>query len=189
MNKSTTTGLKSSMTRMILVAVVGILVWASGAAAQETLGDAVQQTGCNYLIGKWAGETPEGQKYEIEYKWALKDHVISMHFKGFDFEYHGIIIFDAEQQEVVQIGVDSRGRKAKATWMAEYGEATMKSESKDEYGDVSRMGLVFSSVDDQTMKSKVYGVNEYGELSSEPIATLEYKRQKEQAAKPKQTVN
>ncbi|MHC4120838.1 MAG: hypothetical protein ACYSWO_25390 [Planctomycetota bacterium] len=173
-----TTALKRDVTRIFLAVTIGLLAWTSAASAQESLGDAVQMTGCDYLIGKWTGETDDGQTYAIEFKWALKNHVISMHFKGFDFEYHGIIIFDAEKQEVVQIGVDSRGRKSQATWMAEYGEATMKSETKDEYGDVSRMGLVFSNVDAKTMKSKVHGVSEYGELSDEPMGTLEYKRQK-----------
>ena len=183
MNKSTTTGLKRNVTRIILAAAVGLLVWSSGAAAQETLADLVQQTGCNWIIGKWAGETPDGQKYEVEYKWALKDHVISMHFKGFDFEYHGIMFFDADKQEVVQIGFDSNGGNGKATWFAEYGKATMKNEQKGEYGEVSRMGFVYSKIDDQTMKMDVYGLDEYGELSEEPGGTLEYKRQKKQAAK------
>ena len=183
MNKSTTTGLKRNVTRIILAAAVGLLVWSSGAAAQETLAEAVQQTGCNWLIGKWAGENPDGQKYEIEYKWVLKDHAISMHFKGFDFEYHGIIFFNADDQEVVQIGVDSNGGSGKATWVAEYGKATMRNEQKGEYGEVSRMGFVYNKIDDQTMKMDVYGLDEYGEFSQEPGATLEYKRQKKQAAK------
>jgi hypothetical protein len=183
MNKSTTAGLKSSVTRIFLAAAVGLSIWTSGAAAQETLGDAVQQTGCNYLIGKWAGETPDGQKYEIEYKWALKDHVISVHFKGFDFEYHGIILFYSQDQQVVQIGVDNNGRTSKGTWLAEYGKATMKSESTGEYGEVSRMGFVYTNVDAQTMKCNLHGVDEYGQLSDQPSGTLEYKRQKEQATK------
>jgi hypothetical protein len=45
------------------------------------------------------------------------------------------------------------------------------------------MGFVHSKVDDQTMKMDVYGLDEYGQLSEEPGATLEYKRQKKQAAK------
>ena len=178
MNQLTTTQLKRNVTRIFLAVTIGLLAWTSAATAQESLGDLVQQSGCDYLIGKWAGETDDGQKYEIEFKWALKNHVISMHFKGFDFEYHGIIIFDAAKQEVVQIGVDNRGRTSKGTWMAEYGEATMKSESTDEYGDVSRMGLVYSNVDAQTMKSKLYDVSAYGELSDQSSFTLEYKRQK-----------
>ena len=184
MNKST--GLKSNAARIFLAVTVGILVWTSGAAAQETLADVVQQTGCNWMIGKWAGETPEGQKYEIEYKWALKDHVISIHFKGFDFEYHGIIFFDADKEEVVQIGVDSNGGNGKGTWFAEYGVATMKNEQKGEYGEVSRMGIVHKKIDDQTMKSDVYGLDEYGQLSEQPGGTLEYKRVKKKAAATKQ---
>ena len=183
MNKSTTTGLRRNVTRIVLTAAVGLFVWSSGAAAQETLAEAVQQTGCNWIIGKWAGETDDGQKYEIEYKWVLKDHAISMHFKGFAFEYHGMMLFDADKQEVVQIGVDSNGGNGRATWFAEYGKATMKNEQKGEYGEVSRMGFVYSKIDDQTMKMDMYGLDEYGELSAEPGGTLEYKRQKKQAAK------
>ncbi len=185
MNSSTTTRLKGKATRVVLAAVAGVLVWSSAAPAQETLADLVQQSGCNWLIGKWSGETPDGQKYEIEYKWALKNHVISIHFKGFDFEYHGIIFYDADKEEVVQIGVDSNGGNGKGTWLAEYGKATMRNEQKGEYGEVSRMGFVYTRVDDQTMKTELYGLDENGQLSDQSGGTLEYKRQKTQtAAKP-----
>ena len=176
MNKST--GLKSSMTRIFLTVTAGIFVLTSAASAQETLADVVQQTGCNWLIGKWAGETPEGRKYEIEYKWALENHAISIHFKGFDFEYHGIIFYDANQEEVIQIGVDNNGGNGKGTWFAEYGVATMRSEHKGDYGEVSRMGFVYKKADDKTMKLDVYGMDEYGRLSDQQGSTLEFKRVK-----------
>lgn len=177
MNNTATTGLKGNVRRVILAAVVGLFVWTSGATAQETLADAVQQSGCNWLIGKWAGEAPDGQKYQIEYKWALKNHVISIHFKGFDFEYHGIIFFDADKEEVVQIGVDSNGGNGKGTWFAEYGTATMRNEQKGEYGEISRMGFVYARVDDRTMKTEVYEMDSNGQLGAQPSGTLEYKRQ------------
>ena len=183
---SKSTGLKSNAARIFLAVTVGIFVWTSAAAAQDTLADALQQTGCNWMIGKWAGETPEGQKYELEYKWVLKDHVISMHFKGFDFEYHGIIFYKPDQQEVEQVGFDSNGGSGKATWFAEYGVATMRNEQKGEYGEVSRMGIVYKKVDEKTMKSDVYGLDEYGQLSEQPGGTLEYKRVKKKAAAKKQ---
>ncbi|MEA3225356.1 MAG: hypothetical protein U9Q07_05345 [Planctomycetota bacterium] len=183
MNKSTATGLKSSVTRILLAAAVVLSIWTSGATAQETLGDLMQESGCNYLIGKWAGETSEGQKYEIEYKWALKNHVISVHFKGFDIEYHGIIFFKPNEQEVVQIGVDNNGGTGKGTWFAEYGKATMRNEQQGEYGEVSRMGFVYTWTDSQTMKMELYNLDEYGQLSGQPDDTLEYKRQKKQATK------
>lgn len=178
MNQPTTAKLKRNVTRIFLAAAIGLSVWTSGAAAQDTLGDLVQESGCNYLIGKWVGETPEGQKYEIEYKWALKNHLISVHFKGFDIEYHAIIFFDADKQEVVQIGVDKNGRNSKSSWLAEYGKAVWKFQFPGEYGDTTKMAIVYSNPNARTMKADLHGVDQYGELSDYPNFTLEYKRQK-----------
>jgi len=181
MNQLRTTGPKMSLAKIFLVFAAGIFMCTSGAAAQETLGDLMQQTGCDWLIGKWAGFSDDGQKYEIEYKWEIKSHVLSVHFKGFNFEYHGIIFYKPDDEEVVQIGVDNNGGNGKGTWVADYGTAVMKSEHAGEYGEISRMGFVYSKIDANTMKMAIHGLGEYGDLSEEPSETLEYKRQKKQA--------
>ena len=178
MNQPTTAKLKRNVTRIFLAAAIGLSIWTPGAAAQETLGDLVQETGCHWQIGQWAGEPPDGQKYEIEYKWALKNHVLSVHFRGFDIEYHGIIFYKADDVQVVQIGVDQNGRNGKGTWLAENGKAVWRNEHPGEYGEVTRMAFVYSKTDAQTMKAEIHSFDEYGELSEEPGFTLEYKRQK-----------
>lgn len=183
MNPQSKTGLKRNVTKIFLAAVVGLIIWNSAASAQESLASLMEQSGCEWIVGKWAGESPDGQKYAIEYKWELKPHVLSVHFKGFDFEYHGIIFFNASEERVVQIGVDSRGGNGKGIWDAEYGRATMKSEHAGEYGEVSRMGFVYSNVDASTMKLELYGLDEYGALDDDPGTTLEFKRQKQLAPK------
>ena len=179
MKPQRTTVLKKKVTKIFLAVVVGLIIWNSAASAQESLGSLMEQSGCDWLVGKWAGESPDGQKYTMEYKWELKPHVLSVHFKGFDFEYHGIIFFKASEEQVVQIGVDSRGGNGKGIWEAEYGKAIMKSEHAGEYGEVSRMGFVYSKVDANTMKCELYGLDEYGLLDDDPGMTLEYKRQKQ----------
>ena len=183
MNPQRKTGLKRNVARIFLAAVVGLIIWSSAASAQESLASLMEQSGSEWIVGKWAGESPDGQKYAIEYKWELKPHVLSVHFKGFDFEYHGIIFFNASEERVVQIGVDSRGGNGKGIWDAEYGRATMKSEHAGEYGEVSRMGFVYSNVDANTMKLELYGLDEYGALDDDPGTTLEFKRQKQPAPK------
>jgi len=183
MNPQSKTGLKRNVTKIFLAAVVGLIIWNSAASAQESLASLMEQSGCEWIVGKWAGESPDGQKYAIEYKWELKPHVLSVHFKGFDFEYHGIIFFKADEEQVVQIGVDSRGGNGKGIWDAEYGRATMKSVHAGEYGEVSRMGFVYSNVDANTMKLELYGLDEYGALDNDPGTTLEFKRQKQPAPK------
>ena len=183
MNPQRTTVLKKKVTNIFLVAVVGLIIWNSAASAQESLGSLMEQSGSEFLVGNWGGESPDGQKYTMEYKWALKPHVLSVHFKGFDFEYHGIIFFNSSEEQVVQIGVDSRGNNSKGVWEAEYGKAVMKSELTGEYGEVSKMGFVYSNVDANTMKCELYGLDEYGTLGDEPGITLEYKRQKKTTQK------
>jgi hypothetical protein len=178
MNRLRTTELNTSLTRILPVLAVALVIWTSGAAAQDSLGGLMQQTGSDWLGGKWAGQSDDGQTYQIEYKWEIKNHVLSMHFKGFGLEYHGIIFYKPSEEQVVQITVDGNGGNGKGTWLAEYGEAVMKSEHTDEYGEVSRTGFVYSKVDGQTMKSELYEMDQYGQLADEPGITLEYKRQK-----------
>jgi hypothetical protein len=74
--------------------------------------------------------------------------------------------------------VDSKG-----VWEAEYGKAVFKSEHTGEYGEVSRMGFIYSKVDADTMKCELYSLDEYGTLGDEPGMTLEYKRQKQPTPK------
>ena len=183
MNPQRTTVLKKKVTKIFLVAAVGLIICGSAASAQENLGSLMEQSGSEWLVGKWAGESPDGQEYMMEYKWELKPHVLSVHFKGLGFEYHGIIFYKADTEEVVQIGVDSNGGTGKGTWLAEYGKAMMKSEHTGEYGEVSRMGFVYSNVDASTMKLELYGLDEYGALGDDPGMTLEFKRQKQPAPK------
>ena len=183
MNPQRKTKLKKKVTKIFLAAVVGLIIWNSAATAQESLASLMEQSGSEWIVGKWAGESPDGQKYTMEYKWELKPYVLSVHFKGFDFEYHGIIFFKADEEQVVQIGVDSRGGNGKGIWEAEYGKAIMKSKHTGEYGEVSRMGFVYSNVDVGTMQLELYGMDEYGALDNDPGTTLELKRQKQPAPK------
>jgi len=183
MNPQRTKVLKKKVTKIFLAALVCLIIWNSAASAQDSLASLMEQSGSEWIVGNWAGESPNGQKYTIEYKWELKPHVLSIHFKGFDFEYHGIIFFKAAEEQVVQIGVDSTGGNGKGLWEAEYGKAIMKSEHTGEYGEVSRMGFVYSNVDANTMKCELYGLDEYGALDANPGMTLEYKRQKKETPK------
>jgi len=182
MNQQTTV-LKKKVVKIFLAATVGLIIWNSAATAQDSLQSLMEQSGSDWIVGKWAGELPDGQKITIEYKWELKPHVLSVHLKGFDFEYHGIIFFKAAEEQVVQIGVDNNGSNAKGIWEAEYGKATLKSQQTREYGEVLRMGSVYTNVDAGTMKLELYGMDEYGALDNDPGTTLELKRQKQPAPK------
>lgn len=168
-----------NLRKVLLVTAVSLMIVTATASAQETLGDLVQQVGCDWMAGKWVGQSDDGQKYQMEYKWEIERHVMSIHFKGFDYEYHGIIYYKAEDEEVVQVGVDNKGGYGKGVWEAEYGTARFRSQHTDEYGEISRSGFIYSKTGNDTMKTAIYKIDQYGTFDSEPGYTLEFKRQKE----------
>jgi len=184
-----TKGTIMNLRKVLLVTAVSLMIVTSAASAQETLGDLVQQVGCDWIIGKWIGQSDEAGKYQIEYKWEIERHVMSIHFKGFDYEYHGIIYYKAEDEEVVQVGVDNRGGYGKGVWEAESGTARFRSEHTGEYGEISRTGFIYSKTDSDKMKTAVYKMDQYGVFDSEPEYTLEFKRQKEEPKKTETKVS
>jgi len=178
-----------NLRKVLLATAVTMMIVTTATSAQDTLGDLVQQTGCDWMAGKWAGQSDDGQKYQIEYKWEIERHIMSIHFKGFDYEYHGIIYYKAEDEEVVQVGVDNKGGYGKGVWEAEYGTARLRSEHTGEYGEISRTGFIYSKADNDTMKTAVYKMDQYGTFDSEPEYTLEFKRQKDAPKKAETKVS
>ena len=100
--------------RNVLPAVAAVLViLAAGARAQQNLGELVTDYGYDWMIGRWVAETDEGQKFEVLYRWELDKHMISMHFKGGDYEYRGMVFFVPDKEQVVQVGADNTGGSGK----------------------------------------------------------------------------
>ncbi|MED5470914.1 MAG: hypothetical protein VX577_04150 [Verrucomicrobiota bacterium] len=48
--------------------------------SQASLGERIEQDGIGWIMGSWSVER-DGDKLEISYKWAVKDHIISSHLK------------------------------------------------------------------------------------------------------------
>ena len=62
-----TTVLKKKVTKIFLAAIAGLIIWNSAASAQDSLGYLMEQSGSEWLVGKWVGESPDGQEYMMEY--------------------------------------------------------------------------------------------------------------------------
>ena len=91
-----------------------------------------------------------------------------------------MIYFDAENQQVKQFSVDSRGRTTEATWEADGIKAICRTKMINEYGEATDVGIAYSKVDSKTMKVEVYTV-ENGQLSWDPVFELNFtKQQKKQ---------
>ncbi|MFQ6036542.1 MAG: hypothetical protein ACE5NM_11955 [Sedimentisphaerales bacterium] len=163
---------------ILLALAIVLTILVTGARAQQSLGDIVKEYGFDWIIGRWVATTDEGDKIQLEYKWQLNRHLITFHLKWPDGEYQGMIFYRPTEDEVVQIGVDSRGGSGKGTWDVEGNKAIMNYEHTGANWEISRMAIAHSKVDANTMKAEVYEVDSDGRIADVPRYTLEYKRQK-----------
>jgi hypothetical protein len=180
MNQPKTVGMSITLTRAFLLLATGLLIWTSAAAAQEKLGDLVEEAGFNWMIGRWTATTDDGQEIEMTYKWGLDKYMATVDFKMGEYAYHGMIFYVPNEQKVVEVGLDNRGGTAKGTWDMEGEKAISKSERTQADGETMRAAMLHSEVDAETMKVAVYRIEETGEQADEPWATLQFKRQKKQ---------
>jgi hypothetical protein len=185
MSKSRTNGAEISLTRIFPAIVVGLVIWASGAAAQQSLGDLVAEAGFDWMIGKWVAATDDGTQIQTVYQWQLNKHMISTHVKMGQWEGRGMIYYSPGEDNVVQVGVDNMGGSNKGIWYPDGDKPVVRLDYTQRSGESGKMAIMHSKVDADTMKVSMYGVDESDQLAYEPWATLEYKRQKEQKPKDK----
>ena len=181
MNQAKTTKARMSCAGVVATLAAGLVVFTSGAMAQNKLGDLVTEGGFDWIIGAWTATTDEGDKIDVTYRWELDKHMLSVHLKWPTYEYRGMIFHVPAEDKVAQVGVDNRGGNGKGIWEAEGNKAVHRYEYTDADGQINKMGMVHSRVNDDTMKVEVYEVSGDGTLGQSPAFTTEYKRQKEQA--------
>jgi hypothetical protein len=180
MNQAKTTKARMSCASVIAALATGLVVFTSGAMAQEKLGDLVTEGGFDWIIGAWTATTDQGDKIDLAYKWELDKHMLSVNLKWPNYEYRGMIFYVPAEDKIIQVGVDNRGGNGKGLWQAEGSKAVHKYEHTGADGQTNKMGMVHSRVNDDTMKVEVYEISGDGTLGQSPAMTTEYKRQKEQ---------
>lgn len=152
------------------------LFLATPALSQQSLGDLVAEGGFDWIIGKWAATTDDGQSIQLTYQWQLEKHAIAGYFKMGSYETRNIIYYMPSEDKVVQVGVDNQGGSSKAVWEPSGDKAVCKTEGLAADGQVNKMGVVYSKIDAKTMKVEVCEMDSSGQLGAYPWATLEMKR-------------
>ena len=163
--------------RMGMVLIAVLVVIGSVAIGQESLKNVVEQQGFAWMAGQWKATTDDGQDIVLAYQWAVKGHAIITTFKMGDNSSQGMIYLDADEQQVRQFSVDSRGRATKATWDAQDGKAIAKTQMADEYGQTTDVAIAYSKIDSTNIKVEVFGL-ENDKLSDYAWFEITFKKQK-----------
>lgn len=183
MKQAETERVMISLKRTLPLMAVVLVVFAAGARAQTSLGDLVAEGGYHWIMGRWVGTTDEGDKMLLEYKWELNKYLLTVHLKWPEYEYRGMIFYDAPKDQVIQVGVDAQGGNGKGLWEPMGDKALLKYEHTGANWETNRMALAHSRVDADTMKIEVHELYSSGEVADTPSGTVEFKRVKEKPAK------
>ncbi len=164
-----------------------LVVWAACAAsgvAQEKLGDLVAAGGYDWIIGKWAATTDEGQKAESTFSWALEKCVVLNDLQIGDFQYEGLIMLPPGGGDAFDQGADTRGGLWKGSWSPEGDGLARRVEHTGPDGQVRKGEIVYAKVDADTIIIAIYAADSSGNRNSEPWNKMTYKRQPQTKAAP-----
>ena len=149
----------------------------SDSSQPATLADLVEMGEFGWIIGNWTATTSEGQSFDSSYLWGMNKNLINLKFKTGEYEGLGMIFYDPQEGKVMQIGADSRGSVTKGVWDAAGDSLVATLDFTGLDGNKGKIAIVHTNVDAKTIKVAFHGVDESGDRSSEPWATMEYKRQ------------
>jgi len=166
-----------SLRSVFSTVVIVLVAFVAPSMAQQTLGDLVASGGYDWIIGRWAAATDEGQKAEFTFDWALDKHVVLNGLQIGDFKYQGMIRLSPTDQEAVDEGADSRGGTWKGIWSPDGDGLVRRVEHLGADGQARKGDIIFGKVDADTITIAIYAVDSSGSRSSEPWNKLTYKRQ------------
>lgn len=169
-------GQKMNRIRTYMAAVLLFALLLTPATAQMKLGDVIADAGFDWTIGKWAGMI-EGEKIELEWKWALDKHVILSNIKAGEYQSSGMIMYVTSRDEVVEMSADNEGATQTGKWRIEDNNAVLRFEKTDVRGQNEKGEAVLSKLDAETLKIAVCEVDINGRRETEPLWTLTLTRQ------------
>jgi hypothetical protein len=152
--------------------------------AQESLGDMVAAGGYEWIIGRWAATSDDGQKIEFRYEWAVDQHAVLADVDMGSFVYRGLVMLAPEDGSIFDVGADNRGGLWKGTWSQGAAGPVHQVEHTAPDGQVRKAELVYEKMDADTITIALYGVDSSGSRNSEPLSKLTYKRQPAVAPRP-----
>ena len=146
--------------------------------SQASLGERMEQDGIGWIMGSWSVER-DGNKLEISYKWAVKDHIISSHLKMPGVEGFSVIGINPKTGDVEQSGFNSRGSKISGKWGPKGDLPMLKYTSINDADETQTAAVAFRKVDDQTIEVHIFSADDSGNVSEAADYTFQMKRVKE----------
>ena len=146
--------------------------------SQASLGERIEQDGIGWIIGSWSVER-DGNKLEISYKWAVKDHIISSRLKMPGVEGFSVIGINPKSGDVEQSGFNSRGSKITGKWGPKGDMPMLKYTSINDADETQTAAVAFRKVDEKTIEVQIFSADDSGKVGDSADYTFEMTKVKE----------
>ena len=132
--------LMKTLTTILSLAALSISFTTSNLQA-DTLADVMKTEGIDNMLGTWVDADTNGEMLRITYKWKIKGHSIEVNLKTEDSTSSALIVFDQASEEVLHMGVNSKGELGRGTWSAQNGVAILDLTQTDADGQEVEMKI------------------------------------------------
>ena len=165
----------SKRTKVVVVLALVVLMLGSHGMAQGSLREMVNETGFDWLIGRWEAVNDKGQKIQVAYTWELDGHMIAIDFTMDQFAYKGMIVHIPSRDAVVEVGIDNKNTSVKGTWDTIGNRAVSRTERTDATGKTIKVTVYHSRPKENTLKLEFF-IRDEETLTDKKIDALQFKR-------------
>ena len=162
---------------LLTLAIVLLPVVTAIAAEPNNIGNILKENGCDWLFGKWETTSDSNQKFEAEFELEADGYAISIEAKAGKNEHTAFVYYSPAKKAILYTGIDGSGRIYTGTWETKDNKLILNLEQDIPDGSTNYFVRYLSKVDANTMKSVTYNIVN-GKRADEPIAILEFKREK-----------
>ncbi len=161
--------------------IITLIIFASSLLvfdSQASLGEKMNEDGIGWIMGSWSVER-DGNKLEISYTWAVKDHIIASHLKMPGVEGFSVIGINPKTGDVEQSGFNSRGSKISGKWGPRGDMPMLKYTSINDTDETKTAAVAFRKVDEKTIEVHIFSADDSGNVGDSADYTFQMTRVKE----------
>jgi len=162
---------------LLNLAIVLLPAMTAIAAEPNNIGNILKENGFDWLFGKWETTSDSNQKFEAEFELEADGYAISIEAKAGKNEHNAFVYYSPAKKAILYTGIDGSGRIYTGTWEIKDNKLILNLEQDIPDGSTNYFVRYLSKIDANTMKSVTYNIVN-GKRADEPIATLEFKRDK-----------
>jgi hypothetical protein len=134
-----------------LAAVAALLLTIAIPAPAGELGDMMEESGWNRILGTWGDQDSNGSGIKITYSWKFEGTLLEMNGTFGERTSTALIGLNAKTKEIIHTGADDKGGTSHGKWVPKDDDLTLKLATVTGEGEEGTMNVLHHFKDDDTL--------------------------------------